>query len=201
MKQIFEITDKDDIKEVLDGASYGTLALCENEKPYSVPINFVEYEENIYFHGSFKGKKADILKKNSFASFSVVEPCALIPSYFSSNEGLACPATHFFKSVIIDGVIEFVENKDEKIDVLTKLMQKLQPEGNYKPLNENEYEKIITATCVYKLIPTSTRAKFKFGQHLNRERFEMIINHLEKRGSKTDIKTIKLMKKFKNKQY
>ncbi len=199
MKQIFEITDEEDIKEVLDSASYGTLALCEDEKPYSVPINFVEYEKKIYFHGSFKGKKAEILKKNKFASFSVVEPCALIPSYFSSNEGLACPATHFFKSIIIDGVIEFVENKDEKINALTKLMQKLQPEGNYKPLSENEYEKIINATFVYKLIPTSIRAKFKFGQHLSKERFDMIINHLKKRGSKTDIKTIEFMKKFSKK--
>jgi len=198
VKQVFEITDKNIIKEVLDRAEFGTLALCENSKPYSLPINFVEIDKEIYFHGSFSGRKANILKKNNFASFSVVEPCAFIPSYFSSNEGLACPATQFFKSVIIEGVIEFVENKKQKINALTKLMQKLQPEGNYKSLSENEYKKIIDATCVYKLIPSSIRAKFKFGQHLTKERFDMIIKHLEQRGSKIDRKTIEMMKRFRD---
>ncbi len=32
-----------------------------------------------------------------------------------------------------------------------------------------------------------------------KERFDMIINHLEKRGSKTDMKTVEFMKIFKDK--
>ncbi len=42
------------------------------------------------------------------------------------------------------------------------------------------------------------RAKFKFGQHLNEDRFDMIIKHLEDRGQEIDITTIKLMKSLKN---
>ena len=43
----------------------------------------------------------DILKNNQFASFSVVESYSMIQSYFSSNDKLACPATQFFKSIIM----------------------------------------------------------------------------------------------------
>ncbi len=77
-------------------------------------------------------------------------------------------------------------------------MKKLQKEGKYKPLNENIYQKAINATTICKLIPNEIKAKFKFGQHLNQERFDMIIKHLEKRGNKKDISTIKLMKKLEN---
>jgi nitroimidazol reductase NimA-like FMN-containing flavoprotein (pyridoxamine 5'-phosphate oxidase superfamily) len=197
MKQIFEITDKEIISEVLDNAKYGTLAICNKNKPYSLPINFIELNNEIYFHGSKKGRKIDILENNQFASFSVVESYSMIQSYFSSNDELACPATQFFKSIIIDGEIKFVENYDEKIKVLSDLMNKLQIEGKYKPLSEEVYQKAINATTIYKLIPNEIKAKFKFGQHLNQERFDMIIKHLEERANEKDILTIKLMKKLK----
>ena len=197
MKQIFEITDKNIINKVLDKAEYGTLAICHNNKPYSLPINFVRVDNSIYFHGSKKGKKIDILKENSLASFSVVEAFSMIQSYFSSNDNLACPATQFFKSIMIDGKITFVENYEEKALALQKLMEKLQPEGKYKPLKDDEYQKAINATAIFRLDIDDIRAKFKFGQHLNKNRFDMIIRHLEDRGSKVDLATIELMKSLK----
>ncbi len=198
LKQIFEITDKEMINRVLDDAKYGTLAICRDNRPYSLPINFVRVENVLYFHGSMKGKKIDILKENPSASFSVVEAYSMIQSYFSSKDNLACPATQFFKSIIIDGKIEFIENYDEKVAALSKLMEKLQPEGKYKALSDEAYRKVINATAIFKLDIKDIRAKFKFGQHLNEDRFDMIIKHLEDRGQEIDITTIKLMKSLKN---
>ena len=198
MKSIFKVENYEIIYEVLDKAQYGTLAICRDDKPYSLPLNFVRIDDNLYFHGSKKGRKIDILKANLFASFSVVEPYSVISSYFSSKENLACPATHFFKSVIIDGKIEFVENYEEKVQAVAALMQKLQKEGKYKPLEDEVYEKMIDATTIYRLNIAKTGAKFKFGQHLNQERFDMILEHLQKRGDKRDIETIKLMKELRN---
>ena len=197
MKAAFEITDEAIIDALIDNASYGTLALSLDERPYSVPMNFVQIEGTIYFHGAKKGRKMQMLEKNPYASFSIVESHALIPSYFSSDAGLACPATHFFKSVIIDGSVEMVETSEEKGKVLSALMQKLQPEGKYRPFSDKDYEKSLNATAVYKLIPTERRAKFKFGQHLDSERFEMIITHLEARGEPIDLQTVAMMRAFK----
>lgn len=196
MKAAFEITDPLLIADILDHAAYGTLALCRDNRPYSLPLNFVHMNDAIYFHGSQKGRKMEMLQQNPYASFSVVEPYALIASYFSSDEGLACPATHFFKSIIMDGTIAFVTDYDEKAAALEALMQKLQPEGGYAPLNDAAYGKMIDATALYKLLPETTRAKFKFGQHLNAERFEKIISHLQQRGSDIDLSTIELMRAF-----
>ncbi|HHH54287.1 MAG TPA: pyridoxamine 5'-phosphate oxidase family protein [Bacteroidetes bacterium] len=194
MKSQFVIENKLVIDDIFHNAQYGTLALCSNNKPYSVPINFVKIEENIYFHGSKKGKKMKFIKDNSFASFSVVEPYSLIQSYFSSNDNLACPATHFFKSICCDGTISIVNDYNEKVLALNSLMKKLQPEGKYKSLDDDIYKKMINATEVFKLIPSELKGKIKLGQHLPKNRFDMIIEHLEKRGSDIDKLTIKSMK-------
>ncbi len=79
MKKQFTISDKEVIKTILAEAQYGTLALCNENKPYSLPINFVEINGEIYFHGAKKGKKLDFIKRNCYASFSVVE------AYFYSS--------------------------------------------------------------------------------------------------------------------
>ncbi len=150
MKKAFEITDEKIISEILDTAQFGTLALCVENKPYSVPINFVECEGEVFFHGAKKGRKIDIMKQNANASFSVVEDYSLLPSYFSSDKGDACPATHMFKSIIIDGTIEFIEEYDKKVKAMGALMQKLQKEGKYIPLNHEMYKKALNATVVYK---------------------------------------------------
>ena len=190
-----DLANEESIDALMHKSEYGTLALCSANKPYSLPINFVKVGDALYFHGAKKGRKIDILKENSFASFSIVEAHAMIQSYFSSDEGLACPATQFFKSIIIDGVVEFVEEYEEKVSALSALMQKLQPEGKYKTLSDAAYTKAINATSVYKLIPKETRAKFKFGQHLTQERFEMILSHLKNRAEEMDIQTIDMMQK------
>ena len=198
MKALFEIKDINLINEILDNAEYGTLALCMNNKPYSVPINFVRINKDIYFHGAKKGKKVEMMKDNCLASFSVVEELSLLPSYFSSDKGDACPATHLFKSVIMDGEIIFVENYDEKAEALQALMEKLQKEGNYIPLDDAMYEKAINATKIYKLTPSETTGKLKVGQHFTKERYERVCEHLQQRGTQKDLKTLQLIQTYYN---
>ena len=194
MNQRFEIKDKILINHVLDSVEYGTLAVCDQQTPYAVPVNFVRIDAHIYFHGALSNKKMRLLDKNPKVSFSVVEDYALIASYFSSAEGLACPATQFFKSVSIEGVTEPVDAREEKALVFEALMQKLQPQGKYKPFSDEAYDKALKATAVIKIVPSSTRAKFKFAQHLTQERFEMILSHLYERDTAIDKATIKMMK-------
>jgi nitroimidazol reductase NimA-like FMN-containing flavoprotein (pyridoxamine 5'-phosphate oxidase superfamily) len=196
MKDIFEIKDIEKIYDILDSAEYGTLALSKGVVPYSVPLNFVRIDSCIYFHGSQFGKKMRFLDINKNVSFSVVKPYSIIASYFSSNSGLACPATHFFESVSIDGVAEVVKNSELKAKVLNALMQKLQPEGNYKNLTDKIYTNSISKTAIVKITPYKIRAKAKLGQHLPNERFTMIVNSLQKRGSKLDLQTIDKMREF-----
>ncbi|BAF71907.1 pyridoxamine 5'-phosphate oxidase family protein [Sulfurovum sp. NBC37-1] len=200
MKPVFEITERSIIDALLDRAEYGVLGLSGDGKPYTVPVNFVRIDEALFFHGSRKGRKIEMLTSNAEVSFSVVESASLIPSFFSSTGGLACPATQFFKSVHIEGQVEIIGNRDEKRNIFVKLMEKFQPEGGYKPFEDTEYDKVLDATVVLKIVPRRTRAKFKLGQHLPKERFEMIISHLEERGTEIDSETVMLMKQFREKE-
>lgn len=95
-------------------------------------------------------------------------------------------------------MIVYVDRKDEKVMALTALMKKLQSEGGYRALSEDIYSKIIDATMVYKLEVQQLQAKYKFGQHISKERFEMIIEYLSARGEDIDNITIKAMKELKN---
>jgi len=198
MNPHFEIKDTEQIYSVLDSVEYGTLALSVDDVPYAVPLNFVRIEESIYFHGALSNKKMKMFLCNPKVSFSVVENYALIDSDFSTTEGLACPATQFFKSVSIDGVVKSVENRDEKIEMFTALMQKLQPKGGYKPFEDDGYSNFLKNTAVFKLVPSHISCKFKFGQHLNEERFEMIIKHLKERNRPIDSATIEMMQAQRN---
>ena len=194
MKQIFTVDDSAVIEEMLARVEYGTLALCEENHPYSLPINFVYHDGDIYFHGGHKGKKMHILQHNPKVALSVVEPFSIIDSFFSSKTGLACPATQFYKSIMIEGEIAFVTEHAHKVKVLSALMEKLQPKGGYKPLDKSAYDTSIQATAIFKLTPKSMSAKFKFGQHLSKERFEMILTHLQQRDDALDHQTIAQMK-------
>ena len=194
MNPQFEIKERTIIYDVLDKAEYGTLALSVDNFPYAVPLNFVRIKESIYFHGALQNKKMKILKQNPRVSFSVVESYALIDSDFSSTEGLACPATQFFKSISIDGLASLVIRRDKKAKIFEALMKKLQPKGGYRPFSDREYDTAIKATAVVKIEIKKLECKFKFGQHLSKEHFEMIRSHLQKRGTQVDLETVALMK-------
>ena len=198
MKHIFVIKDKNKIEEILNRAEYGTLALCDNNsKPYSVPVNFVTLDGAIYFHGSHQGRKMNAIKNNQQVSFSVVEDYSLIQSYFSSDSGLACPATQFFKSIVIDGCAVIIHEQIIKAKIMELLMKKHQPEGEYLELSDASYEKALKVTAIVKIEIEELQCKFKFGQHLNKERFDRIIQYLEKRGEQKDLETISIMKEMK----
>jgi len=194
MNPHFKIEDKSIINEILDKAEYGTLALSVDNTPYAVPLNFVRIEDTIYFHGALKNKKMKMLAQNPKVSFSVVENYSLIDSDFSSTNGLACPVTQFFKSVNMNGVVEMVESREEKAKMFEVMMQKHQPKGGYQPFSDEVYDKSLKGTAVYKLVYENISCKFKFGQHLNKERFEMIIGSLEARGTQMDRATVKIMR-------
>jgi len=193
VKQMFEVRDKQMIDALLERVEYGTLAVSYKDEPYAVPLNFVYINDVIYFHGALRNKKMKMLKQNPKVSFSVVKNYALIASFFSTTEGLACPATQFFKSVSIRGHAQVIETREEKAMVFEALMKKLQPEGGYRPFSEDAYDQALRTTAVVKIVPTSLQCKFKFGQHLTSERFEMIQSFLKERHTKVDQETLEMM--------
>ncbi|AOO65029.1 putative pyridoxamine 5'-phosphate oxidase [Sulfurospirillum halorespirans DSM 13726] len=190
----FEVNDTKRIEELFAECEYGTLSLMDDLVPYGVPLNFVWYEKSLCFHGSKEGRKMELIAKNPKASFSVVKPLSLIPSYFSNTRS-ASPATQFFISAHVTGLIEIVSNADLKCLMLTSLMQKLQPEGGYDAIEATNpiYTKMIEQTGLFRLNPESISLKFKAGQNLTDERKKSLIEKLHERGNTLDLLTIEMI--------
>ncbi|MFV7790168.1 pyridoxamine 5'-phosphate oxidase family protein [Aliarcobacter lanthieri] len=196
----FDVKDENSINEVLEACEYGTLSLINNGKPYCIALNFVYFQGSIYFHGSNEGKKIDTIKENPNGSFLVVQPYSTIPSYFFDTVA-ACPATQFFASVLLEGMLSFVDNGDEKAKVLNALMKKLQKDGGYEEIAYDKamYTKMLDKVTVIRLKPQNISCKIKVGQNLNNEKRDKLTQKLENRASNIDMHTIKQMK-FYNKQ-
>lgn len=191
----FKINDKSSIDEILNSCEYGTLSLIDNSSPYSVALNFVYFENSIYFHGSGEGKKIDIIKKNNQASFLVVKPYSTIPSYFFDTLA-ACPATQFFASVFMQGDLHFINDCDKKANILNALMQKLQKDGGYEKIayDKNMYKKILENVVVIEFKIEDLSCKIKVGQNLNSEKREKVLQKLKSRNNDIDKQTINKIK-------
>ncbi len=190
----FNETNMDKIKTVLSECEYGTLSLISKGEPYGVAVNFVFFEDKICFHGALEGRKVEAIKANPHASFLVVNPYSLIPSYFSDAR-FACPATQFFASVHFYGDVTIVNNIHEKAKILEAMMRKLQSEGGYDEIqSENPmYIKMLEKLGVYTLIPVTISMKVKTGQNFSDEKKQSLADQLRERNNTSDDKTAHLI--------
>ncbi len=189
------------IQRILETAPYASLALRGKDGMSVVPVSFAGDTEAIFFHGKKGGRKMGAIRQNPRIFVSIVELGSLIPSYFSSEEGLACPATQFFASVEIEGSARELGSSQEKARALEKLMRKYQPEGHYLPLdNEPRYAKALEATAVVEIAIEQIRTKVKYGQKLPAERWERIHRFLAERGTALDLETLRRMEHDRKKE-
>ncbi|GJM76204.1 hypothetical protein HMSSN036_84200 [Paenibacillus macerans] len=137
------------------------------------------------------------LARDPRVSFTVAKEYAIIPSYFT-DPLLACPASAFFKSVMVRGRVEKVENLQEKADAFTLFMEKLQPEGGYNPIDpaDPKYAGQLKAVALCRIVPETMTAKFKFGQNQSEAKFDAVVEGLRQRGGELDAETIEHMKKY-----
>jgi nitroimidazol reductase NimA-like FMN-containing flavoprotein (pyridoxamine 5'-phosphate oxidase superfamily) len=190
-----ELKQEDAIRQVLDAAEWGVLALTAPAgPPVLAPVNFVHLDGRICFHGAQAGEKMEILRANPEATFLVVDALAQIPSYAFDPER-ACPATQYFKSVLIRGRVQAVEAPARKAEVLDALMRKLQPEGGYKPITAEDplYAASVGNVAVLELVIEDLSAKMEVGRRLSPEKRTVVRELLQKRGGPVDHRTLEAM--------
>jgi len=167
-----EIIDPAALDAVLDAVEWGTLGLAGAEGlPVLVPVNFVRCGDRLSFHGATTGEKMARLQVSGAATFLVVEPYALIPSY-ASSDARACPATQFYKSVLLYGQVEVVTDRARKAGLLQALMEKLQPEGGHLPITDADpqYRAGLDGVAVLEMTVARRSGKFAFGQMFSADR-------------------------------
>jgi nitroimidazol reductase NimA-like FMN-containing flavoprotein (pyridoxamine 5'-phosphate oxidase superfamily) len=114
-----EITDRDEIYEILDRAFIGHLALCSGGEPYVVPLCFGVMNGAVYFHCAREGRKLDMIAENPRGCFQVQCDEDLVRS-----PQRACGWGMLYKSVMISGPITLVEDEEEKCAALLAIMKK-----------------------------------------------------------------------------
>ena len=101
--------------EVLKNAKRGVLSVIgDNGWPYGMYLNPLYKDGKIYFHGARTGHRMDALHKDSRASFTVIDEGV-------KDEG---GWAYTFKSVIVFGHIEFIDNKDDAIAICRHLARR-----------------------------------------------------------------------------
>ena len=116
-----EVTDINEIKEILDKSMIVHIGMVDGDEPYVVPMNYGYTLEDgelcIYLHGATLGRKLDIIKKNPKVFFEM--ECDVEP--FEGK--VACQYGTTYASVMGRGTAEVLTDVDEKIDGLTKFMK------------------------------------------------------------------------------
>lgn len=195
----FSSTAWPEIHEVLDQAEIGSLGIIVADgSPRVIPVNFarVSMDGMIGFHCAMEGEKWEAFQSEPFVTFSAIIPHAIIPSYWTTNTH-ASGATHYFKSVQINGQLKVVTQPTEKAYILQALMEKYQPEGQYLPVAAEEpmYVKSLKETGVIEIRPERVTAKMKFGQNLPEHTRLKLIELLNERGRPIDLATAEEIRK------
>lgn len=116
-----EVTDIDELMQIIDQCKVCRIAMQDNEGLYIVPMNFgYNYENNqlvLFFHGAKKGRKVNALKENSDICFEMDCEHSLITA------DVACQYAYSFKSIIGNGKAIFIDDVEEKKTALTTLMK------------------------------------------------------------------------------
>lgn len=121
-----EITDKEEIIEVMRRCDVCRLALNGEGYPYILPLNFgMEVSGDtvtLYFHGAQSGRKYELMERDSRAGFEMDCAHRLV---MDEEKGMC---TMEYESVIGRGRLSVVP-EEEKYDALCRLMRQYYPEG------------------------------------------------------------------------
>ena len=188
----FDCKDSKLIAEFLNQIEFGTLVIPDSI-PYAVPLSFCYEDSKIYLHGAKAGRKYALLKQNPKVAFSAAKPYAYIPSYFLHQTMIP---TQFFFSIFLEGQFCVVEDLAEKKHILTRLVQKYEPNNQTMDMEKGQFIGQEKGVFVGKILVESLTAKAKFGQNLKQEDWEEIVQDLSNRGDRLDTQTIEQMKKF-----
>jgi len=144
-----EITDRQEIDQVIKNSIVMRVGLADKDQPYIVPVCFGYDGIALYFHGVKKGMKVDILKQNPKICFEFEEGCSVIKS-----DDSACDFSMQYKSVIGFGKSVFIDDEDEKRKILNII------KSQYSDKEFELPENMVKGTCVVKIEIESI-----FGKH------------------------------------
>lgn len=133
-----ELSDKECVR-ILKEEYRGFLSvLGDDDYPYVIPMNYVYNKGKIIMHSATEGHKVDAIQKHEKVSFCVL------------NQGSKVNGEwwYIFKSVVIFGKVEEINDPDEKVSNLRILGDKYFPSKEY---TEDEIGKYLKNTLLLEI--------------------------------------------------
>lgn len=113
------ITLQRDIDEIIAKCNVCYMGMVDNSGfPYVLPFNFGYKDGVIYLHSGKEGHKIEILKNDPNVCI-VFSADHLLKA---QSEQVACSYSMHYRSVQAFGKVEFVEDREEKIEILNLIM-------------------------------------------------------------------------------
>lgn len=135
-----EISEINEIEEIIFKADVCRIALANDSFPYIVTMNFGyvnDSERMFFFHCANEGKKLDMIRKNNYVCFELDIDHQLFRGTRSCDWGMR------FISIVGYGNIEIVNDKEEKIRGLNSIMNHYGGNGEY-----SYNEKVLEQTTI-----------------------------------------------------
>jgi len=137
--------DQAEIEELLKKSIVGRLAVVANEGPYMVPLGYVYENGKIGFHSSYKGRKVECFSRDQRVCFEVDE---------------ANPEITRYKSVLVFGRIEKTEDRETKLQILRRLVEKYPTEKR----KEIDFKDCVDEAAVFLIVPEKVTGKKRIGE-------------------------------------
>ncbi|NML38033.1 pyridoxamine 5'-phosphate oxidase family protein [Chitinophaga sp. G-6-1-13] len=145
--------DRDAINAILDEALVCTISFTLDNKPFAIPTGFVRHEDKIYIHGSVGSHFIREIEKGLPVCISVTLIDAIVVAKSAFNHSVN------YRSVILFGTPEKIEDVQQKIEAFRWLTEKFVPNSwDYlRPIRENEVRK--TTVLAFSLDEASAKVR------------------------------------------
>lgn len=126
------ITNQSEIESILKSGFIGSFATINDDgSPYVVTVNYIYYNEKIYFHCALKGKKLNNISRDPRICFEV----HIIDRIFIAKK--ADETSIRYNSVIINGRAKLINDHKFKEEILIALSDKYTDGHNVEPPSIN----------------------------------------------------------------
>ena len=149
MRRLRQQLAEKEVLAVLERGTNGILGVIgEDGFPYTVPLSYAWSQGAIYFHCAAEGAKLDAIRACDRVSFTVVDLDRIVPEEY----------TTYYRSVIVTGRAQIVEEEEERRNAFLALADKYCPETSPES-REAVIERSGARARIVKVIPEKMTGK------------------------------------------
>ena len=138
-KRIRQKLNEEQILDVLNKNTSGVLSLIdENNHPYGVPLNYTYYNGKLLFHTSKFGYKIELIKNNPKCCFTIIDQDEIVEEEYTS----------LYRSVIIQGNVRIIDDKEELMNLMNIFTDKFVP---MKEERQSIIKRSLPALCMLEI--------------------------------------------------